>query len=158
MCYKGVMNRSAWRFFLTCFLLAALPVKGFAAASMLACGPNHHRSVDSLAHHGTSTGPATHAHGSGITHQHLDDTAGQPGSQEPGLASGDPSSDGSSKPSSGLFKCGGCAPCCAGAALTSTAATQFAAPVGDAEFPVSATLHASAPFGRLDRPPRNPLA
>ena len=136
------------RFALMWLLLLALPLQGFAAATMLHCGPGHHgmaagaavahQSADDSDHHHGEAGhvhAATHASGS-------DDHA--------------PTAADISKLSK--FKCSACASCCLGLALPAavTAFTTFA-PADAPDFRVRIE-----PFGFFtdgpDRPPRLRLA
>ena len=158
MCYKGAMDRATWRILLTCLLLIALPIKGFAATSMLACGPNHHHLYGTAAHEGEVASSLSHDHGNGETHQH---SAMQPLASDPaqsGVLSDDAASAGRSPPLNANFKCNTCAPCCASAMLTNDVSIQLAAPVGSSEFPTFKIIYRSATVGRLDRPPRPILA
>lgn len=152
------MNRSVRRFLLTCLLLVALPIKAFAATGVLACGPNHHEMIGTVAYVIGPVSPAWHVHGEGVTHQvsveqNLEFDPGQPG-----LSSDDITSGGHAPHSGIWFKCGTCAPCGAGTALTGNASIHIATAVSRADFPSFAPVHPSAPVGRLDRPPRIILA
>jgi hypothetical protein len=116
----------------------AVPLQGFAATSMLFCGPVHEAAAQDFhsgldhAKHGHS-----HDHAKVAADMHVDDTHS-------------PSVDKSS-----TTKCSLCAACCASAAMPSDVGT-YTPPRGQA-----AMLHAlnsSAPVtfltGGLDRPPR----
>ena len=151
------MNRSGWRLLMTCLLLIALPLKGFAAVSMLACGPDHHRIVGVVAQV-TESGSGSHDHGSGLTHHHSTSPSDVPVNARSGVAHDNASAMGQTSHANTLFKCSSCAPCCAGVALTSDAAVQVAVPVSSADFPVARPVLPSAPVGRLDRPPKTILA
>lgn len=61
LCYKAAMNKALTRLLLTCLLAVALPLKGLAASSMLACGPGHHADAAAVAHAHDAVAPA-HAH------------------------------------------------------------------------------------------------
>ena len=72
LCYKGAMNKALPRLLLTCLLAIALPLKGLAASSMLACGPDHHSDTAAVVHgHDAAAAPA-HAleHESAAAHAH----------------------------------------------------------------------------------------
>ncbi|WP_018228744.1 hypothetical protein [Methyloversatilis universalis] len=98
------MNAPA-RFLLILMLLCALPLQGFAAASMLRCAPSHHGStqVDTSAyadegHHHDPSMPAVHP-----THD------------------GEPAHGADHAPAHGKYGCSACAACCIGGALASPA-------------------------------------
>jgi len=149
------MDRATWRILLTCLLLIALPIKGIAATSMLACGPNHHHLYGAAAHEGEAL---SHDHGNGVLHEH---PATQPLASDPGqsgVVSDDAVAAERSAPLSASFKCSTCAPCCASAMLTNDVSMQIPGAVGSSEFPAFKIVYRSAPVGRLDRPPRPILA
>ena len=123
-------------------VVAALPVQGWAAASMINCGPAHHRMAAATHPHPDDAMAGEHAghahHAASMSHASGDHP--QFGSDELGKL--------------GNFKCSGCASCCAAAALPSTvirldalAATDFVAPRIPSTVPVFLT---DGP----DRPPR----
>ena len=154
LCYKGAMTRSARRFLLTCLLLVALPIKGFAATSMLACAPNHHQMYGAAAQDVEPAGFAWHDHGDGVSHQHADIQSLASGPGHSVTSSDDTASTAQFSHSSAKFGCGNCAPCCASAVLTGDVIIPITAPATTADFPVSTVSHRSPPIGRLDRPPR----
>lgn len=80
-------------------LLFALPFQGYAAATMLNCGPNHHR-VSATADSDATPSAAVeaHSHAASADHHHTDKAS----------------------------KCSACAACCVGATLP-TSALVFAA-------------------------------
>ena len=141
-----------WRFLLTCLLLVALPLKGYAAASMPACGPDHH-SIDATAAQ-AGPPPPSHEHRANAPHHHLAATmhGAHDGHASP-AAEPSPAADQGAQ-----SKCGTCAPCCIGAALIGDLSIHIAPPAGSADFPAFATGHSSPPLGRLDRPPRSIVA
>jgi len=149
------MYPSLSRFLLACLLLVALPLKGLAATSMLACGPDHHRT--SLVVHADHAESTWHSHGNGETpHQHAVN-----GSLERPLhlagSADKPDSGTHANAAHGKLECNNCAPCCAGAALVNASPTPIFIPVYSADYPPSFTLHRSAPVARLERPPRTLL-
>lgn len=122
------------RFALMCLLLLALPLQGYAAATMLNCGPNHAAAASVDAHHAQHQATGDHGaspHDAGQGH-HL--------------------ADGVTK-----TKCSACASCCVGVALPASAlvfaaASPAVAPV--ALFPIGPIgFTTSGP----DRPPRTSL-
>jgi hypothetical protein len=133
-------------------LLLALPLQGFAAATMLNCGPNHHQmwkasvATQAVAHEHSGHGDHHHPMGSAD----LDATS----------ASSEPGDDGSPVQHLGKltkFKCSACAACCMGAALPATALTfQSPPPAEPPDFSVLAS-HVGFLTDGPDRPPRHPL-
>jgi hypothetical protein len=102
-------------------LLLALPLQGFAAATMIHCGPNHHRmlATATLAHgeapgHGASAAHA-HPHQMALADDHAAAKSSDAGSDAPSVQQLDKLMK---------FKCSACAACCMGAALP-TAAMAF---------------------------------
>ena len=115
-----------------CLLLFALPFQGYAATTMLGCGPNHPQ--------GSATAIPEGSPGDAAAHVHSNDAAADHSHADP-VAS----------------KCSVCASCCIGVALL-TAPLSFAAlpPVI-----APATLLSIGEVGFLtdgpDRPPRTAL-
>ncbi len=140
------MSREFWRLALICLLLAALPLSGFAAASMIGCAPVHRSAggvqealhpahtgghVQDASHHAEAGGHAHHAgHGTAGPHGVADDTQ----------------------------QCSSCAPCCVGMALFYDAPLRLADAVPLADYPPAETRYRSAWLDQLDRPPRFFLA
>lgn len=180
LCYKAAVNKILPRLLLTCLLLVALPLKGLAASSMLACGPTHHPDTAAGAHGNSAAATSVHAHelgraaasahahgmaptaahdhGDGAAHEHaagreVDAGAAPSGPESGGALAMDQAPDLKDK-----SKCGTCAPCCVSAALTDDQSLHIAAPANSADFPAFAAGHSSPPAGRLDRPPRSLLA
>jgi hypothetical protein len=130
-------------------LLLALPLQGFAAATMLHCGPNHHRMSEASAPT-ASHDPAAHRH-------HTEGTAADPHAPA-SVAVADPGAWPHDLGTLAKFKCSACAACCMGAALPAAALV----------FPASARAIAPAFFVPAshvgfftdgpDRPPRLFLA
>ncbi len=98
------MNAPA-RFLLILMLLCALPLQGFAAASMLRCAPSHHGS--------TQMDQPAHAAGTGSAH---DASMHEGHHGHPGVAA-----DVDGTPAHGKYGCSACAACCIGGALASPA-------------------------------------
>lgn len=94
------MNAPA-RFLLILMLLCALPLQGFAAASMLRCAPSHHGS--------TQMDQPAHAAGTGSVQGHMHHG-------HHGVAA-----DVDGTPAHGKYGCSACAACCIGGALASPA-------------------------------------
>jgi hypothetical protein len=124
----------ALRLALMWFLATAIPLQGFAAATMAACGSAHHRMAASAAPHAHVHAAAAHAH-------------------EPDEHTGVDTLHQLSK-----FKCSACAACCVAVALPSPPLT-FDSPALANVF-ASALPRAVAIFltDGLERPPRVLLA
>lgn len=133
-------------------LLLALPLQGFAAATMLNCGPNHHQMWEAS----IATPALSHEHSGAGDHHHPMASA----VPDQTSASGAPGDDGS--PVQQLtqlskFKCSACAACCMGAALPATALTfQSPPPATAPDFSVLAS-HVGFLTDGPDRPPRHRL-
>ncbi|MBP6226147.1 MAG: hypothetical protein KA439_13875 [Rhizobacter sp.] len=109
-------------------LLVALPFQGFAAASMLGCGPSHHPvSVAALQEVAPAASDHDHQHGAPGDHHHADKAS----------------------------KCSVCAACCVSAALP--AASLVFAAMATADVPSSLLSMGAVGFltGGPDRPPRS---
>lgn len=157
-CYKATVNQSVYRLLIVCFLLAALPFKGWAATGMIACGPNHHL-VSGFTQVTHSDDSEQHRHSNGTHHRHSSDPNFQQDS-EPAHSSLDNLNVGYGEDSYSQAdsKCGTCAPCCAGVAIAIVNCSIQIAPASRmADFPAFVSEHSSAPLGRLERPPRTRL-
>lgn len=127
-----MIKRSKWRFLLTYLLLVLLPLQGFAATSMLTCGPDQQQldpqaqTIEpSVSTQASNIAPSTVGHA-----DHLDNKS----------------------------PCNHCAPCCIGAGLTREVSIHAAAPFSGADFPLLSHIPSSALVIGLDRPPRTFLA
>lgn len=140
--------RSRFRIALMWLLLLALPLQGFAAATMINCGPNHHRMASAV----MAATPDTHEHASGGQHQHSMEVAGD--------HHDDAVSNGSDVPTVHhldklmKFKCSACAACCMGAAMPTAAVTFKAFPPAIAPDSIVPTTHVGFVTDGPDRPPR----
>jgi len=132
-------------------LLLALPLQGFAAATMINCGPNHHRMMASSGAEPTET----HEHLSGGERHHEMGMAADHDHDE--AASAEVSGEGLSLPHLDKlmkFKCNACAVCCMGAAMPTAAFTFEPPPPAIApEFFVPSS-HVGFVTDGPDRPPR----
>ena len=130
-------------------LLLALPLQGFAAATMLNCGPNHHRMLAAVAAEPVEThehmAVGQHHHETGMAAAH-DQAAPVDGiSDAPSLAHLDKLMK---------FKCNACAVCCMGAAMpTAIFSFEPSPPAMVPEFFVL-TSHVGFVTDGPDRPPR----
>jgi len=139
--------RRATRTFLAWILILAMPIHGFAAASMIVCGPNHARMAEAAE-------AASHDHGggaqSGAGHHHH---AAAPSAHDP---ADDPES---------LFvkilklKCSACESCCAMSAVPVAAlpSLSFVPSLGVTAPFFDSSNAAIVPDG-LERPPSAVLA
>lgn len=130
-------------------LLLALPLQGFAAATMLNCGPNHHRMM------AAAIAEPAEAHEHTASGQHHHEVGRADGQHD--VASVDASSDARSLPHLDKlvkFKCNACAVCCMGAAMP-TAIFAFE-PFAPAMTPESFVPTSQIGFvtDGPDRPPR----
>jgi hypothetical protein len=132
-------------------LMAALPVQSWAVATMVNCGPSHHRMAPSAHEHSSHSHErvaAGHAHE--LDHDH-DHDHGQHADEAP--ADTDP------QPLSlGKFKCSACATCCLGMALPSAILTFDASVSSDTIEPGMPQGHAVFLTAGPERPPRTFLA
>lgn len=125
----------------TCLLLVALPLQGYAAAGMMFC--------DS----GAATGGAVEQHHDGAAHHDGHAT------HQHNTATADVEDDGAPSLHDAMHgKCSVCSSCCSAAALPSASIAASAATPHAAPFP--GFEHASPGEGpvRLERPPRLNLA
>lgn len=132
----------ALRTFLSCLVMLAIPLQGFASASMVFCGP-HHASLAQGADAGHH-----HDHGTDAAHHHHDATPGD--AEDGGLAD-----------FLKLFavKCSACASCCSLAAvpIAPIPALSFLPSIGVAVPFFGSSYAAIVPDG-LERPPSQHLA
>lgn len=127
-----------WRIALAWLLAVALPIQGYAATTMLLCGPAHHQS------------PAAQDHG---MHDHGDAAMGHNGTGARGEAAGSSHAPGGDKAQTG--KCSVCSSCCNAAAI---AASVVAPAVVSPDLPEVATVLIAEErviLGGLERPPRH---
>lgn len=129
-------------------VLFALPLQGYAAATLLHCGPGHHRAAAAA-----MVGPSGAHHHAMHGDDHASGHAGADGAMvSAGIGDDGASLDHLDKLSKA--KCSACAACCVGAALP-TATLEFAAVAG-ATVPTPFVPASRVGFytDRLDRPPR----
>ena len=135
-----------YRAALAWLLLFSLPLQGYAAATMLSCGPNHHQMW------------AAAAMASDPQHEHHD--APTTADDHQAATSVDVGGDNASVHhlnKLSKFKCSACAACCVGAALPTS-------PLEFLSFPPAVARDCSVPAAHVgfftdgpDRPPRLPL-
>lgn len=139
--------RLRFRIVLTWVLLLALPLQGFAAATMVNCGPNHHLMMAAAM---ADTVDSEH-HGAGGQHHH-----------EVGVAADHheaASNDGDAPSVHHLdklmkFKCSACAACCMGAAMPTAAVGFEPLPPAVAPAIYVPTSHVGFVSDGPDKPPR----
>ncbi len=128
-------------------LIAALPVQSWAVATMVNCGPSHHRMSAA-----TASGEDHHAHGHDhASHQHET-------SLQVSYPSHEATDDTQPPLSLAKFKCSACATCCLATALPSSVLTFEASVSPDTVEP--GLPHARVVFltTGVERPPRSILA
>lgn len=132
-------------------LLLALPLQGFAAASMIHCGPNHHRMLTTaIGEHRESRGHMasaahTHPHEMALADHHPAATPSDAGSDAPSVQQLDKLMK---------FKCSACAACCIGVALPPAALTFEPFPPLMTPDSFVPTRHVGFVTDGPDRPPR----
>ena len=150
---------------MTWLLLLALPLQGFAAATMLNCGPNHHlmsqASVETQLDSSDHAAHGQHEHPQDFTDADADANANVDAQADEVAVTGDRAAGGSSlQQLSKLskFKCSACAACCIGLALPSSPLAFLSFPPASAPAPNVSVLHVDFVSSGLDRPPRLFLA
>lgn len=132
-----------WRIAFAWLLAVALPIQGYAAQTMLLCGPaNHHSSV--MNEH-TAQG---HEH-AGMAH----DDAAAHADAEMSAGAADAHKTPSDK-AGHAGKCSVCSSCCNAAAITTSLVSFAVAPPDLPEVPTVKIAHDRVVVGGLDRPPR----
>ncbi len=127
-------------------LCLALPLQGYAAASMLWCGPGLASKV--VQAQGEHQGHAAHRHSAGVSSgeahalQHVGAHADEHGAQ----------------PDTGSAKCSLCAVCSVGMALLPTVPVIGVSPMPESIAPQPLRLLAAFLTGGVERPPRTVLA
>lgn len=136
-----------FRLIVTWLLLAALPLQGWAAATMLWCGPAQQPAALAAAH--------TFAHTAGHQHDDGHATQGAHGQHHVDAADVGSADDGAAPTlADDSHTCGVCAACCNGVALAQTPGWPSSAIVPRAEIaePLVAVLARPSPVP--DKPPR----
>jgi len=137
-----------FRLLLAWLLLAALPLQGWAAATMLFCGPAQRTAVVAQSH--LPADAASH-HDMDTAHHDM-----QPPHAQHHVAPGDMggADDGAQPVADGSHTCGVCAACCHGVALAQTQQWPSVSPAPEADHgePLVAVLARPSPVP--DKPPR----
>ena len=130
-----------WRIAFAWLLALALPIQGYAAQTMLLCGPANHRSSAIAEHTGQGHDHAAMAHDDAAAH----------GSAETSAADADKA------PPAELDhagKCSVCSSCCSAAAIDTSVVTVAVVPPDLPEVPTIKLARDRVMVGGLDRPPR----
>lgn len=149
------MRGSVWRFLLTCLLLVAMPLQGFAAGSMLVCGANHESWNGPAAQAVANEQQVQHLHHAGQSDHHAI-AAEKASSGEMTVAQ--TASGVHSSHTNAHFKCNACVPCCSGALLTTALVLQLAPLASATDFPDLTSHHLSPALDGPDRPPQQIFA
>lgn len=128
---------SRFRLFLAWLVLAAIPLQGMAAASMLFCGMGEHHAPAVVAKHDTA-GEHDHSRHSHAAEVQLEKTADDAGKKLPDVA----------------HKCPVCASCCNIVAITEFPQLAAFAPLPQAESAEPFVLIHARPSQVPDKPPR----
>ncbi|MFH7043266.1 hypothetical protein ABT392_13240 [Paucibacter sp. JuS9] len=132
-----------WRIAFAWLLAVALPIQGYAAQTMLLCGPaNHHSSVMDD-HAGQGHDHASMAHDDAPAHDHAEmSSTAADADKTPSAKAGH------------AGKCSVCSSCCNAAAITTSMVSFTVAPPDLPEVPTVKVAHDRVMVGGLDRPPR----
>lgn len=131
-------------------LVLALPLQGYAAGTMLLCGPLHQGTMTAQSAPSAAHRAAAPAHGAG--HDHSPHMATAQGS------STDTADTGSTPTTKGYAKCSLCAACCAVVALPSAPPVMGSDPATTHYVAAATATPAGFLTGGIDRPPRPDLA
>jgi len=126
-----------WRIAFAWLLAVALPIQGYAAQTMLLCGPANHQSSLMDDHAAQVHDHAAMAHVS----SDMSTTAADTDKTSPAKTEH-------------AGKCSVCSSCCSAAAITTTALTFAVVPPDLPEVATVKLAHDRVMVGRLDRPPR----
>ncbi len=132
-----------WRIAFAWLLAVALPIQGYAAQTMLLCGPANHHSSLMDDHAGQNHDHASMSH---------DDVTAQ-AMTEMGAAAQDLDKASPTK-AEPVGKCSQCSSCCNAAAITTSVVSFAVAPPDVPEVPTVKFAHDRVMVGGLDRPPR----
>lgn len=116
-------------------VMAAIPLQGFAAASMLLCGMGASHAPAAAEHDHAKHG---HDNAAGTQAKKADDTSGQPAKQLPDSS----------------HKCGVCASCCNSVAITESPQPVAVVHLPQAEWAELFVLIHTGPLQVPDKPPR----
>ena len=141
---------SFYRAALAWLLLFSLPLQGYAAATMLSCGPNHHQMWAAAA---TATVSAHESGEAQHEHHHAQTTADDHHATASVDVSGDDASVHHMNKLS-KFKCSACAACCVGAALPTSPLEFLSVPPAVARDCFLPAVHLGFFTDGPDRPPR----
>ena len=128
--------------FLLWLMMLALPVQGFAAASMLYCGTG-------AAHHAVQTQPMPAPHHGAGTQAHVHDEVGMPGDHA------EQAQDTAAQLPDAAHKCGVCASCCNLIAIADVRVPITASATPPTQYLEPLVQAYAAPSRLLDKPPRS---
>lgn len=150
------MNQSIWRLLLTCLLLLTLPLKGWAAVGMVACGTSHHRMGGPATALTQMTTASDHEDVHGHPASGLHEASGKPLHHmgHPAQAAGSADVADAAGGDIAKVKCGGCAPCSMGAAVTGAVIVRIPTLPHVAELPAVESHYLSVDVVGFERPPR----
>lgn len=135
---------SRFRLFLAWLIVAAIPLQGLAASSMLFCGPNHRPvQVDAAQ-------PEQHMQDGAAAEQHANSKHGD-ASEVQTKKAGD---NAGKKLPDASHKCGVCASCCTSVAIAGFPELVVFAPMPQAELAEPFALIHARPSQVPDKPPR----
>jgi hypothetical protein len=146
--YKFAMFKPICRFLLIFLLLLAIPFRGFAASSMVACIPDAGTAMQD--HHQNQ--PKQHGQQHEHEHQHPHEHEHQSGLAE--QASHTDQSQSNPDELDAKAKCNHCAPCCLAFVLNSHPVQTLSPPAGIPAFPTLTEALHSALVRNLERPPQ----
>jgi hypothetical protein len=133
---------SRLRLVIAWLVMAAVPLQGLAAATMVFCGGAHHGQPAQV----SGAEPGMHQHADGAAHHHAAATA------EDDSASGQVPAI-KALPDAG-HKCGVCAACCSGVAISQSISSAAFMPLPQAELAEPFVLIHAPPSQLPDKPPR----
>ena len=130
LCCNCAVRIAALKFLLTCLMLVAIPLQGFAGMAAGACGGNHSGVVGSAHSHQSENAAGDHGHASG--HAQALKSVGEPVHS----------------------KSSACGSCCVAAAIQAEVLATVDQTPQQANFPDLSSHHLSPALGGLDRPPQ----
>jgi hypothetical protein len=135
---------SRLRLVIAWLVMAAVPLQGLAAATMVFCGGAHHGQAAQV----SSAESGMHEHANGAEHDHAATTAA---SEDDGASVQAPASK--ALPDAN-HKCGVCSSCCSGVAIAQSLSSAAFMPLPQAELAEPFVLIHAPPSQLPDKPPR----
>lgn len=152
---------------LALLVVLAIPVQGFAAATLSSCGPRHEGTAGGAAAHVHDAAAGSHVHARGERHaaqaaatsDSFDAAASGRASADAGQAVDAPDADGSARLGSlANHTCSACAACCIGSALPAAPLVVAVARTASEAIPSRHEPSVDFVVERLEHPPRSFLA